>query len=295
MGNKKKLVKKGLVKLFPKEIDAMYELFGGSAIISMNTYKVNKYYINDCDNYLYRLYELFKIEDSKRIINHINKRVEEFTLPKERTRRCDFDDQELLEQYKKSYATFRNIANENNNIMDLYTLMFFAFSQQARFNSNGKFNMPFGTDCFSEGNKEYIENGCNFFKRENVNITNNDFRELNIDKLSNNDFVYLDPPYLNTTATYNENGGWNVNDEEDLYKLCEKLNNNNIKFGMSNVFENKGLKNEKLIAWCNENKFNVYAFDKVAYTACGKGNSNAKEVFITNYQAGVNSLPQNFL
>ena len=52
---------------------------------------------------------------------------------------------------------------------------------------------------------------------------------------------------------------------------------------MSNVFINKGKTNDKLIEWCNENKWNVYTFDKFTYMACGKGNSNAKEVFIKTY------------
>ena len=71
--------------------------------------------------------------------------------------------------------------------------------------------------------------------------------------------------------------------ENDLYDLCENLNNKNIKFGLSNVFVNKGVENTKIIEWCNKNNWNVYTFDKFTYMACGKGNSNAKEVFITNY------------
>ena len=107
---------------------------------------------------------------------------------------------------------------------------------------------------------------------------------LKLDTLSTNDFIYLDPPYLNTTATYNENGGWSKSDEEDLYELCEKLSERNIRFGMSNVFENKGIENKKLIKWCEENNWNVYVFDGFTYSACGKGNSKTKEVFITNYE-----------
>ena len=34
---------------------------------------------------------------------------------------------------------------------------------------------------------------------------------------------------------------------------------------------------------CQHDCWNVYTFDKFTYMACGKGNSNAKEVFITNY------------
>ena len=282
MGNKKKLIKKGLIDLFPKNIDTMVELFGGSAIVSINS-NANKYIISDIDNNLVSLYKLFKYKDSDTIINHINSRIDEYGLARERTKRNEFKDKEKIELYKQAYMNFRGHYNKDKNVLDFYTLMFYSFSQQFRFNNKGDFNMPCGNDCFSKLNEEYIKNGCDFFGRDNVCIGQADFRGLNIDNLGDNDFVYLDPPYLNTTATYNENNGWNEKDEDDLYNLCEELHSKGIKFGLSNVFENKGNKNDKLIKWCEDNNWNVYVFNKFSYTACGKGNSNAKEVFITNY------------
>ena len=59
MGNKKKLIKKGLIELFPKNIDCFIDVFAGSSIVSMNT-KANKYFINDVDINLKQLYVLFK-------------------------------------------------------------------------------------------------------------------------------------------------------------------------------------------------------------------------------------------
>lgn len=282
MGNKKKLIKKNLIDLFPNNIDKMIDLFGGSAIVSMNT-KANQYFINDTDEHLIELYNLFKNNKAEDIINHINMRIDEYGLARERTKRNEFKDKDKIEQYKKAYMSFRDYYNKNKNTLDFYTLMFYSFSQQFRFNSKGDFNMPCGNDCFSKTNEEYIKNGCNFFSGDNVFLFSNDFRSLKIDNLTDKDFVYLDPPYLNTTATYNENEGWTIKDEEDLYNLCENLNNKNIKFGLSNVFANKGVENTKIIEWCDKNNWNVYTFDKFSYMACGKGNSNAKEVFITNY------------
>lgn len=282
MGNKKKLIKKNLIDLFPNNIDKMIDLFGGSAIVSMNT-KANQYFINDTDEHLIELYNLFKNNKAEDIINHINMRIDEYGLARERTKRNEFKDKDKIEQYKKAYMSFRDYYNKNKNTLDFYTLMFYSFSQQFRFNSKGDFNMPCGNDCFSKTNEEYIKNGCNFFSGNNVFLFSNDFRSLKIDNLTDKDFVYLDPPYLNTTATYNENEGWTIKDEEDLYDLCESLNNKNIKFGLSNVFANKGVENTKIIEWCNKNNWNVYTFDKFSYMACGKGNSNAKEVFIRNY------------
>ena len=143
--------------------------------------------------------------------------------------------------------------------------------------------MPCGNDCFAEKNKTYIINGCGFFGRKNVRLLNEDFRKIQVNQLKSNDFVYLDPPYMNTTATYNENNAWDIQDEDDLYALCDELTEKNIRFAMSNVFRNKGVINNKLMSWVSNRKFNVFTFNKFSYMACGKGNSNATEVVITNY------------
>ena len=284
MGNKKKLINKGLIDLFPKDINTFYDLFAGSAIVSMNV-EANKYFVNDIDYHLYELYAMFKVFSDDVIIRHIEDRIDEYGLARERTKRNEYKDKEKIEQYKAAYMKLRTEYNkyQGANVLDFYTLMFYSFSQQFRFNSKGDFNMPCGNDCFSDKNREYISNGTKFFKRDNVKINNGDFQKLCVEELNKDDFVYLDPPYFNTTATYNENNGWSEKDEATLYSLCERLNENDVKFGISNVFENKNTKNQKLIDWCDKNKWNVYTFDKFTYMACGKGNSNAKEVFITNY------------
>ena len=281
MGNKKKLIQKGMIGLFPKDIDCFIDIFAGSGVVSMNVF-ANEYYMNDIDKNLVNLYKLFKAKDNEAIINHINNRIDEYGLARERTSHKAFED-DRKERYKTAYYKLREEYNKSKNVLDFYTLMFYSFSQQFRFNDSGDFNMPCGNDCFSDKNKEYIKNGVDFFNKDNVHIFNMDFKSIPLDSIAKNDFVYLDPPYHNTTATYNENGGWNENNEDELYEMCKNFTTNGIKFGMSNVFENKGIRNQKLIDWCYKNDFNIYSFDKVTYSACGKGNSNAKEVFITNY------------
>lgn len=282
MGNKKKLINKGLIELFPKNIHRIIELFAGSAIVSMNT-KADEFIVNDIDSNLYDLYNLFKTTDSRDIISHIQNKIDEYGLARERTKRNQFDDKQKINLYKTAYMNLRKYYNNNRNVLDFYTLMFYSFSQQFRFNSKGEFNMPCGNDCFSDKNEDYIRNGCNFFSKPQVKIANLDFKQLKVSRLQKDDFVYLDPPYFNTTATYNENNGWNENDEFSLYELCEQLNDSGIKWGMSNVFSCKDKINTHLINWCEKHNWNVYQFDKFTYMACGKGNSNATEVFITNY------------
>lgn len=285
MGNKKKLIKKGLTELFSDNINTFVDVFAGSGIVAMNT-KANKYIINDAENHLAELYTMFREYSADVIIKHIEQRIDEFGLARERTKRNEFKDKEKIQQYKAAYMKLRRQYNEqeSRSVLDFYTLMFYSFSQQFRFNGKGEFNMPCGNDCFSEKNKEYIRNGCNFFKKRNVKISSIDFKKVDISGFDSGDYIYLDPPYLNTTATYTENEGWNEEDESKLYEFCENLTKNNIWFGISNVFENKGAINQRIIDWCRDSKFKVYVFDKFTYMACGKGNSNAKEVFITNYK-----------
>lgn len=278
MGNKRKLINKGLIDLFPVEIDTFLDLFGGSGIISMNV-NANRYIVNDLDKNVYAFYKMFKTVSHEEIIQKILENINKFGMNRIGVKQNSPES----ETYKERYFDLRNYANKTKNIIDIYSCMFYAFSQQMRFNSKGDFNMPFGNGAFTETNEEYIKNGCKFFSNQNVLIGSVDFRKLPIDRLKKNDFVYLDPPYFNTTATYNENGGWTEQDEVDLFALCEKLNKNGVKWGMSNVFKCKDKVNEHLINWCENNNWNVHTFNKFTYMACGKGNSNATEVFITNY------------
>ena len=292
-GCKRKLINKGLIKCFPKNIRTFYDLFGGSAIVSMNT-SAKKYVLNDINIHLNELYNAFKEYDSKTIIKHIKKRIAKYGLPTIRLKRKDLqntiykneDLDNLRKPYKKAFTKLRKRYNRKRNILDFITLMWFSFSQQFRFNSEGDYNMPFGNDIFSETNEEYIKNGCRFFKRECVHIRNKKYNKaINLDKLKKDDFVYLDPPYFNSTAVYNEvrNGcGWTKKDDKKLFRFCESLNDRGIKFGISNCFTIKGRKNKHLIKWCKKHKWNVKHFN-VTYTACGKGNSENDEVFITNY------------
>lgn len=161
MGNKKKLIQKGLIDLFPKNINKFVDIFAGSSVVSMNV-EANQYVINDNDKYLFELYRLFKNKTPGEIINHINSRIAEYGLARERTKRNEFKDKAKIDEYKNAYMSFRNYYNQNKNVLDFYTLMFYSFSQQFRFNNKGDFNMPCGNDCFSEKIKNILKTVVNF-------------------------------------------------------------------------------------------------------------------------------------
>lgn len=277
MGNKERLIKKGLIDLFPKDIDNFYEIFADSAVCSLNV-KCNNYYINDSNKQVIELIKYFKRNNSDDIIKHIESLIDYYEMPTFSTDARKYTgDREI---YKVKFNRIRDDYNKTKRIDLLYLLNIFSNSHMIRFNSQGEFNMPFGNGYFTEDCKTNIKN--NEYSKITY-ITNEDFRVYRTHKFEPNSFIYLDPPYYNTTATYNENGGWNKQDEFDLLKWCEELNENNIKFGLSNVFSCKDNTNTHLIKWCNKNKYNVHYFNDFTYCACGKGNAKTVEVLIMNY------------
>lgn len=277
MGNKERLIKKGLIELFPNNINTFIDLFCGSGVVSLNVNAKNKILI-DNDINIIDLINYFKNNNPNNVIKDVEEIINNYQLPTFSTDARKFKGDRNI--FKEKYNILKNDYNNSKSIKLLYVLNIFSNSHMLRFNSRGEFNMPFGNGYFTDKCKENILNNT---YNELTTLINSDFRDINIDLLKKDDFIYLDPPYLNTDATYNENKGWSINDENDLYKICEKLNNKGIKFGLSNVFQNKGIENKKIIQWCEDNDWNVYLFDKFTYCACGKGNADSKEVFITNY------------
>ena len=101
-----------------------------------------------------------------------------------------------------------------------------------------------------------------------------------------NDFVYCDPPYSIGTGVYQDGkrgfNGWSKEDDKKLFAILDKLNERNVKFAMSNVFENKGLRNDELIEWSKKYKVHHYNMNYNGSNYHRK-ESKSDEVLITNY------------
>lgn len=287
MGNKYDLLKQ-LIPLFPKNIDTLYDLFGGSAVVSLNV-ESNKTIYNELNENIYNLIKLFKNNNSNNLINHLKGRQKQFNLfdGKIDIRINRENQKEIRNKYEKNYLTFRKYYNDTKNIKDLYTLTFYSFCNLLRFNNKNEFNMPFGFRSYTEKYNNRIKDACDILKNKNIIFKNeNAFDILQETTFNKDDFIYLDPPYSNTTAIYNEKrafGGWTIKDDYKLFDILEELNKKGIKWGLSNVFRNKGIENKHLIEWCNKNNWNVNHLNK-NYASLGKGNAKSDEVYICNYQ-----------
>ena len=106
--------------------------------------------------------------------------------------------------------------------------------------------------------------------------------------MTSKDFVYVDPPYLITCATYNEQGGWNEKAERDLLAFLDRLNNRHIRFALSNVLRSKGNENIILLKWLEKNvdKYQAirldYNYSNSNYQIKNK-TSLSEEVLVVNY------------
>lgn len=269
--------------MFPANIETFVDVFAGSAIVSMNV-KAERYIVNDKDSHLQDLYQIFTYNTADEIISRVESIIDEYNLPKERTKCNTYNDKGKIEEYKRAYVNLRNHYNESGDLLEFYTLMLYSFSQQFRFNKKGKFNMPFGNDCFCDKNKEYIHNGQKFFGNLKCHIMEEDFRTILTSFQKTSAFYYCDPPYFGTDSVYNErHSGWTIEDEVDLLSMLDMVNNRGQKFALSNVLFNKGKENKVLAEWINAKGYRVHHFSNFSYTACGKGNANTDEVLVVNY------------
>lgn len=267
-GGKYKLLPQ-LLPLFPQDINTFIDLFTGGCNVAVNV-NAKKIIANDLYNQVIEVYDGIKKMGTKESIKSIEETSKKFNLSKTN---------------KEGYYNIRNYYNSGNKEWYVfYTLVAHAFSNQIRFNKKGEYNMPFGERYFNPKLKQNFINFANAIQDKNIIFTNKDFREFNVDNLNKNDFVYLDPPYLITCASYNEQNGWNENLEKELLKLCDKLNERNIKFALSNVLEHKGNKNEILINWSKKYKIHNlnYNYNNSNYHSTAKNNKTI-EVLITNY------------
>lgn len=269
-GGKYKLLPQ-LLELFPKQVNTFVDLFAGGGNVSVNV-KAEKVVFNDLMWQVPEMLQEFKKIGVEESLRKIDGYISSYDLSKEN---------------KEGYLALRELYNKGkSDPLMLYTLICYSFNNQIRFNNKGAYNMPFGKDR-SSFNPTLREKFIIFVQRlqsMEIQFSSKDFRELDLDTLGENDFVYCDPPYLITVASYNENGGWGEQAERDLLAKLDTLDKAGVKFGLSNVFESKGKENIILKEWAKG--YTVHYLDHT-YSNCSyhKKNKQSKdiEVFITNY------------
>lgn len=278
VGGKYKLLPQ-IIPLFPDNINTFVDLFGGGFNVGINV-KANHYVYNDTCKQVVDLLKNFYNKDSEYVHNRILETIDKFGLSRSdvygyETYGCE-SSKGLGEYNKPKYFGLRKAYNNNPDWIKFYTLITCSFSNQIRFNSKGEFNMPYGKRDYNKSLQEKLKIFVDEMHKKDIQFWNKDFRECNF---FSDDFIYVDPPYLNSTATYNENGGWSENDEKDLLNMLDTVDQHG-RFALSN---NLKYDNPYLNEW--KNKYNVHYLNG-DYSNCNyqkKDKSKDCEILITNY------------
>lgn len=271
VGGKYKLLPQ-ILPYIPDNINTFVDLFTGGCNVGINI-NANKIICNDLEAVVINLFTNWQSLSSKEALEKLKETILKYDLSKTN---------------EEGFRKIREDYNNGNKSWDMfYAMLTHAFNYQIRFSKQGNYNMPFGRNR-SSFNPNMEKNFIRFIDRLNeldIYFLNSDFNKLNTDKLGEGDFVYCDPPYLVTCASYNEADGWNETKERQLLDLLDDLNSKGIRFALSNVLDNKGKSNDILKEWAEKYNINYlnHTYGNCNYHAKDKSNNSTVEVLITNY------------
>lgn len=152
----------------------------------------------------------------------------------------------LKSQGEDYYYEVRERFNESGNPFDFIFLNRASFNGVIRFNSKGQFNVPFckKVDRFRQA---YITKICNqvawvskILQGKDWTFIVQDWREM-LARVMPDDFVYLDPPYVDRHTDYFNH--WSQADADELAETIKKLS---CGFAYSMWKKNKYRENEHL-------------------------------------------------
>lgn len=285
-----------IMPCFPKEINTFVDLFCGGGNVGINV-DCRRLVLNDLDEHIFYLFDTFQKLDKEVTFETIRRTIARYGLSDSTVNGYEFygcNGSDGLGRYnKESFLELRQNFNEEKSrdasyYLLLYTLIIFSFNNQIRFNREGKFNLPVGKRDFNAKMQRKLSDFIDRLKSVSCVFSCVDFRDFDISALTGEDFVYMDPPYLITCATYNEKDGWNETAERDLLGFIDELHSHGIRFALSNVLRSKGKENRILIDWAaaNADRYHVkrldYDYANSNYHTKNR-DKNSEEVLIVNY------------
>ena len=177
-GGKKDEIKK-FIEYIPEKYDTYLEPFigGGAVYFHLNP---NKAVINDLHNELIDFYSSIKKGFSNEIYTFM----------------CEHPNEEEIYYQVRSYKPTTALENAQR----FYYLRKTCFRGMLRYNSSGEFNIPYGR--YKNFNFEDIKNENYEKLLKNTEILNNDFEDIFNNYNSNDNFMFLDPPYDSEFTDY---------------------------------------------------------------------------------------------
>lgn len=260
---------------FPSEIDTFVDLFSGGANVGINVPAKNHIF-HDMNYIINDMFRSIVSSDPDKLVSHIWETIDHAGLSKTN---------------EEAYKKFRDSYNENPDPINLYILSSYSYNYQFRFNNELKFNNPFGRNRsqFSQSMEKNLRMFIERVQSMNAKFVDGYFEDFDYSGLTPNDFVYLDPPYLLTTGSYNDGNrgfrNWGIDQELTMYKVLKYLNARGVRFALSNVIEHKGKSHDLLKKFVADESLYInlldFNYNNSSYNT--KNKNGSLEVLIKNY------------
>ena len=270
-GGKFKLLE-DLFRCFPKNINTLYDVFGGGFSVGLNSEALKVVYneqlapVAGCIKYMYNT-------PTQQFIDEVLAVCDRYNLK---------DGGEAAYLYMRS----KYLVEYADHAM-FFALLSHSFNSLVRFNSEGGFNAHYGGshNTLRASRIETLRTFLDKLHSIKLQVLCGSFIDVPVADVESN-FVYCDPPYLITKCDYNS--GWRLANEYALYHWLDTLNNRGVKFGVSNVLRSSGRYNHILAEWSR--KYQVHKFN-MKYTNSSPVRKNRherdEEVFVCNYDTKI--------
>lgn len=289
VGDKYKLISE-IKTHFPIDIRHFVEPFVGGGSVYLNV-DAQDFFLNDIDIEVIKLHEMLNsfVGKEQDFFDKVWEIVDSYGLSC--SAREDRVPNDLKVKFAKTFfAEFNrsaflrlredyNSSHRNDYIM-LYVLLIYGFNRMLRFNKVGNYNLPVGNVDFNQNTIDALRNYFSLNATKKTNWFSLDFEDfLNRLDLSEQDLIYLDPPYLITFSEYNKL--WNEETEQRLLHILDRLSARGIRFAISNVTHYKGKINMIFLQWAEQ--YNIHSIKSNYISYHDNTVKNFNEVLVTNY------------
>lgn len=222
VGGKRQLLKDIEIHI-PRKFSTFYEPFlgGGAVLFHLQPHKA---VVNDINEELINVYTVIR-DNVEELIEDLKKHKNEAEY---------FYNIRELDRDKEAYNRLSSIKKASRLIYLNKT----CYNGLFRVNQQGEFNTPFGRYKNPNiVNEVTLRAVSNYFNKAQITFKCTDFEE-SVKEIRKGSFVYFDPPYdpVSDSANFTgyDKGGFDRDEQIRLKQLCDKLNNRNVKFLLSN-------------------------------------------------------------
>ena len=253
---------KTITALMPDSYNRIIEPFCGGAAVSFHFGRPAV--LNDTQDGVINLYNVVQSEDYYTLQHYVDKFKE-----------YDHD------QLEQAFYAARDVINNRTGVCNViyaesYILVRqLCFSGMERYNAKGEFNVPFGHYKKFACNLNYNNSGEYWMMLNCSQIIHGDF-ELALNEAKSDDFVFIDPPYLDRLGYHSGDGGDDVHS-----RLVARLKDAPFKWMI--VHSDHDFYREQY------KDFNIYTKDFQYAQRFGKDKNHSgasvQHLYITNYEA----------